>query len=156
MNQIRHPKLLVIAGIAMFGLAGAAEAIVVVGGFPIFSIVNGAQTVRINAVLSQPPEPETSCPVTLTFIDSQGNTYGSPETFQLRSGAAVSKDFIGDPSIRIGARLPMRVLVTYEDPDIFPGCAPGVLTSVEIFNKLTRETQTILANPVVTKIPARQ
>ena len=154
MNQV-HSKLLVVAGLALFAVAGAAEAIII-HGFPIFSVVNGAQTVRINAVLQLPPEADVPCPVTVTLIDSQGNAMGNPNIFQLRGGVAVFTEFIGDPNIRIGARLPMRVLVTYTDPEIFPGCGPGVLTSVEVFNKLTRETQTILANPVATKIPVRE
>jgi len=63
---------------------------------------------------------------------------------------------IGDPTARIGARLPLRVLVTFEDPEMFPGCVPGVLASVEAINRGTRETQSILANPVITDIPARR
>ena len=87
----------------MFALAGAAEAIII-HGFPIFGIINGEQAVRINAVLQQPPEPDMPCPVTMTLIDSQGRTIGDPNTFELRGGAAVATDFVGNPEIRIGAR----------------------------------------------------
>jgi len=70
--QISRLSGLVVASLALLALAGAAEAIIIYD-FPIFGLVNGAQTARINAVLSQPPEPDAPCPVTLTFIDAQGN-----------------------------------------------------------------------------------
>ena len=126
----------------MFALAGVAETMIIYD-FPIFGVVNGAQTARINAVLQQPPERDMPCPVTLSFIDSQGNTRAIPRNS-------------GDPNIRIGARVALRVRVAYGNPDQFPGCATRVLTSVEVVNKTTRATQYTLANPVKTEIPARQ
>jgi hypothetical protein len=140
-----------VASLALLALAGAAEAIIIYD-FPIFGLVNGAQTARINAVLSQPPEPDAPCPVTLTFIDGQGNQIGDPGLFELRGGAAVQSDFIGDPNQRLGQRLAIRVEMTIGDPGIFPGCAGGVLTSVEIIDRLTRATHLILTTPVTREV----
>jgi hypothetical protein len=155
MNHHRFRRFLILAGLAGFAFAGAAQAIII-DYFPIFGVVNSAQTARINAVLSNPPEPDMPCPVTLVFFDSQGHQLGGPDTFQLRGGVAVHKDFIGDPGLRIGTRLEIRAQVTIGDPGIFPGCAVGVLTSVEVINRLTNDTHFILTNPVQAEIPARQ
>jgi hypothetical protein len=46
--------------------------------------------------------------------------------------------------------------VTVGDPDDFPGCAAGVLTSVEVINRLTNETHYIVTNPVKLEIAPRQ
>jgi len=141
---------LTVAGLLIAGLilASTAEAIIIYG-FPIFGIVIGAQTARINAVLQQPPEPDQPCPVTLVFFDSEGNQLGGPDTFHLRSGASVHADFTGDPGLRVGDRLQIRAHVTIGDPASFPGCAGGVLTSIEVINRLTHATHFILTNPVV-------
>lgn len=151
MSHLRLPKPLIVAGLAVLALAGAAEAIIIYD-FPIFGVVNGAQTARINAVLQPPPDPDLPCPVSLAFFDSQGNQLGGPDTFQLRGGTAVHADFIGDPSIRILERLEIRAQVMIGDPGIFPGCAGGVLTSVEVVDRLTRATHFILTNPVVREL----
>ena len=73
-------------------LAGAADAIIIHDS-PIFGVVNGTQTARINAVLQSPPEPDLPCPVTLRFLDSQGNQIGDPGIFELRGGVAAATDF---------------------------------------------------------------
>jgi hypothetical protein len=157
MSHHRGPKSLIVAGLLIAGLAfaGAAEAIIIYD-FPIFGVVNGVQTARINAVLQSPPDGDLPCPVTVVLIDSQGNQLGGPDTFQLRGGAAVHSDFIGDPGIRPGERLQIRARVTIADPNQFPGCTAGVLASVEVIDRLTRATHTILANPVTTEIRAGQ
>src|SRR5262245_12661314 len=100
MTHRRLRRSLSVAGplIALLALASAARAIIIYD-FPIFGIVNGTQTARINAVLQQPPDGDMPCPVALTFIDSAGNQLGGPDTFQLRDGTAVHADFIGDPGI---------------------------------------------------------
>jgi hypothetical protein len=153
MIQHRLIMLVIVAGLAVLGLAGGAEAIII-SDFPIFGVVNGVQTARINAVLQDPAGPESSCPVTLVFIDSQGRTYGNPDDFLLRGGAAVHKDFIGDPNTRGLERLAIRVQVTWGDPDAFAGCAGGVLASVEVADRFTRATHVILANPVMRQTQA--
>jgi hypothetical protein len=134
MNSFRHRKLSLLVGLAALACAAAAEAIII-HGFPIFSVVNGAQTAQLNAVLVGDPEIDTTCPVTLSFIDRQGNTVGNPDDFQLRGGAAVEKRFIGDPNTRLGARLQ---------------------TSVEVVNRLTNDTSFILTHPAVIEIAPRQ
>jgi len=68
----------------------------------------------------------------------------------------VHADFIGDPGLRIGARLEIRAQVTIGDPDDHPGCANGVLTSVEVINRLTNDTHYIVTNPVKVEIAPRQ
>ena len=149
--QISRLSGLVVASLALLALAGAAEAIIIYD-FPIFGLVNGAQTARINAVLSQPPEPDAPCPVTLTFIDAQGNQIGDPGLFELRAGAAVQSDFIGDPNQRVGQRLAIRAQVTIGDPNTFLACAGGVLASVEVIDRLTRATHLILTTPVTREV----
>jgi hypothetical protein len=157
MRQHRFCKHLIVAGLAVFVFTSIAEA-VVIHYFPIFGIVNGVQTARINAVLQAPPDSDLPCPVSLVFIDSQGRSIGDPNIFQLRGGAAVGVDFVGNPDALFGERLEIRALVTYPtqptpfgnaDPNQFPGCAAGVLTSVEVVDRRTRSTQIILTNPVV-------
>lgn len=157
MSHHRGPKSLIVLGLLVAGLVcvGVAEALIIYD-FPIFGVVNGVQTARINAVLNNPPEPDLPCPVTLVFIDSQGNQLGGPDTFQLRGGAAVHADFVIDPNSRTGERLQIRARVTIGDPNIFPGCTAGVLASVEVIDRLTRATHTILANPVTTETRAGQ
>jgi hypothetical protein len=97
MNRIRHRKLLIVAALAALIGASSAQAIIIYD-FPIFGVVNGAQTARINAVLTPPSEGDLPCPARLTFIDSQGKVVGNPDDFQLRGGVAVHTDFIGDPN----------------------------------------------------------
>jgi hypothetical protein len=148
MSPNRFCKHLIVAGLAVFVFTSVAEA-VVIHYFPIFGIVNGVQAARINAVLQAPPDSDLPCPVSLVFIDSQGRSIGDPGLFQLRGGAAVGVDFIGNPDARVGERLEIRAQVTIGDPNQFPGCAAGVLTSVEVVDRLTRKTHIILTNPVV-------
>ena len=91
------------------------------------------------------------------LLGSANDRKGSVGPFRSTEQLSFAQLFvIGDPTARIGARLPLRVLVTFEDPEMFPGCVPGVLASVEAINRGTRQTQYILANPVITDIPARR
>lgn len=155
MNCIRCRKLLIVAALAALTGASSAQAIIIYD-FPIFGVVNGAQTARLNAVLQPPPDSDLPCPASLAFIDSQGKVIGDPDDFQLRGGVAVHADFIGEPNTRIGTRLEIRAQVTVGDPDQFPGCAAGVLTSVEVIDRLTNVTHYIVTNPVQTEIAPRQ
>ena len=127
--------------------SGPADAIIIHDS-PIFGVVNGTQTARINAVLQSPPEPDLPCPVTLRFLDSQGNQIGDPGIFELRDGVAAATDFIGDPGLRVGQRVVVRAEVSIRDPSTFPACAGGVLASVEVVDRLTRATHLILTTPV--------
>jgi hypothetical protein len=148
-------KSLSVAGLMLAGLAfaGTAEAVIaIIHDFPIFGLVNGTQTARINAVLLPYIEQRPPCPVRLAFVDSEGRLIGDPNTFQLRGGTAAHADFIGDPGLRILDRLQIRAQVTIGDPSIFPGCAAGVMTSVEVIDKLTHATHLILVTPVVQEI----
>src|SRR5215470_3608241 len=122
MSNHRLYKQLIVAGLAVLVFTSVAEALVICGSFPIFGVVNGLQTARLNAVLNPPPDTDLPCPATLGFIDSQGRAIGNPDIFQLRGGAAVGVNFIGDPNIRVGERLQIRAVVTYSDPNEFPGC----------------------------------
>jgi len=45
--------------------------------------------------------------------------------------------------------LEIRAQVTIGNPDASPGCAGGVLTSVEVIDRLTGATYYIVTNPVV-------
>ena len=155
MSHRLSSKFLIVAGMLFTGIAyaGTAEAVIaIIHDFPIFGVVNGTQTARINAVLLPYLEQAPPCPVTLAFFDSQGNQLGGPDTFELRGGAAVHSSFIGDPGIRILQRLQIRAQVTIGDPGLFPGCAGAVLTSVEVVDKITRATHLILTNPVTREI----
>jgi hypothetical protein len=143
--------LCVVVSLLALGVVGVVEAIIIYD-FPIFGLVNGAQIARVNAVLQSPSDPDQPCPVNLTFLDNQGNQIGDPNTFQLRGGTAAAADFIGDPGLRVGQRLAIRVQVSIGDPGIFPGCADGVLTSVEVVDQLTRATHFILTNPVTREV----
>jgi hypothetical protein len=71
MNHIRRRKLFIVAVLAALTGAGSAQAIIIYD-FPIFGVVNGAQTARLNAVLNSPPDSDLPCPIRLAFIDSQG------------------------------------------------------------------------------------
>ena len=155
MNCIRHRKVFIVAALAALTGASSAQAIIIYD-FPIFGVVNGAQTARLNAVLSPLPDQDLPCPASLAFVDSQGKGVGNPDDFQLRGGAAVHADFIGDPGLRVGTRLEIRAQVAVGDPDDFPGCANGVLTSVEVIDRLTNVTHYIVTNPVKTEIAPRQ
>ena len=148
-----HRLPLIAAGllVAVLAVIGTAEAIIIYD-FPIFGVVNGTQVARINAVLIVGPE---YCPVTLAFIDSQGVMIIGPE-YRLVQGVAAHADFVGDPNARSGERLQIRAQVTVGDPQISPGCAGGVLTSVEVVDKLTRATHFIMTNPTKSEVPARQ
>jgi hypothetical protein len=86
--------------------------------------------------------------VSLAFFDSQGVQLGGPDTFELGAGVAAQANFIGDPGIRVGQRVAIRAQITIGDPNQFPGCAGGVLASVEVIDRLTRATHLILTNPV--------
>jgi len=126
-----------------------AEAVIaIIHDFPIVGVVNGTQTARINAVLLPYIEQHPPCPVTLSFRGGDGNVIGDPNDFELRAGVAVHSDFIGDPNTRLLDRVNIRPQVTIGDPNQFPGCAGGVLTSVEIIDRLTRVTHLIMTNPV--------
>jgi len=149
MSNNRLSALLIVPGLVVLVMAGAAEAIETNNWFPLFGVVNGVQGARINAVLAKPPESDLPCPVSLVFIDSEGHSIGNPDIFQLRGGAAVGVNFIGNPDVPVGERLEIRAQVTIADLNQFPGCADGVLTSVEVVDRRTRSTRIILTNPVV-------
>jgi hypothetical protein len=150
MTRHRRSRSLVALGLtlAMLALASPVQAIIIYD-FPIFGVVNAAQAARVNVVLQPPPEGDRPCPATLAFVDEQGATIGDPSIFDLRTGVAAHADFIGDPGLRPLARIQVRAQVTIGDPGIFPGCAGGALVSVEVINRLTRETHLILTSPVV-------
>ena len=61
MQTSRLSGLLVVASLALLALAGAAEAIIMYD-FPIFGVVNGAQTARINAASCNPLSPRRPAP----------------------------------------------------------------------------------------------
>jgi hypothetical protein len=147
MDVAQLPKAFILAAVALLTLVSSAEAIIIYD-FPIFGVVNGAQTARINAVLQAPPEGDQPCPASLAFYDSQGVQLGGPDTFELRAGVAAQANFIGDPGIRVGQRVAIRAQITIGDPNLFPGCAGGVLASVEVIDRLTRATHLILTSPV--------
>lgn len=155
MNPVRSRKLLVVAALAALTGASSAQAIIIYD-FPIFGVVNGAQTARLNAVVTPPPDSDLPCPLSLAFIDSQGNLVADPTDSLGRGGVAVHADFVGDPQIRIGTHLEIRAQVTVGDPDEFPGCGNGVLASVEVIDRLTNLTHYIVTNPVKTEIAPRQ
>ena len=46
----------------------------------------------------------------------------------------------------------IRAEVTIGDPNTFPACAGGVLTSVEIIDRLTRVTHLLLTTPVTREV----
>ena len=52
--------------------------------------------------------------------------------------------------------LEIRAQVAVGDPDQFPGCAGGVVSSVEVINRLTNDTHYIVTNPVRLEIAPRQ
>ena len=102
MRHYRPFKALVVAGALSMAMANArtAEAVIcIIHDFPIFGVVTGTQFARINAVLLPDIEQGPPCPVTLAFVDSQGNQLGGPDTFELQRGVAVHSDFIGDPGL---------------------------------------------------------
>jgi len=88
----------------------------------------------------------------LGFIHSQGRSIGDPTIFQLRGSASVALDFTGDANQRVGERISLRAAVTVSDPTEFPSCAAGVLTSVEIIDRLTHATHVILTNPALQQV----
>ena len=155
MRHYRPFKALVVAGALSMGMGHApiAEAVIaIIHDFPVFGVVTGTQFARINAVLLPYIEQGPPCPVTLAFVDSQGNQLGGPDTFELQRGVAVHSDFIGDPNQHAPRRVQIGAQVTIGDPGIFPSCAGGVLTSVEVVDRMTRATQVILTAPVVHNI----
>jgi hypothetical protein len=147
-------RFLVIAGTLMaIAWPRTAEAVIaIIHDFPIVGLVNGTQTARINAVLLPYIEQRPPCPVTLSFLGGDGNLLGGPDTFELRDGIAAHSDLIGDPGIRPLDRVQFHAQVTIGDPGLFPGCAGGVLTSLEIIDRLTRSTHLVLSSPVVREI----
>ena len=150
MSHHRRSPSLVALGLTLAALACASPAqAIIIYDFPIFGVVNAAQTARINAVLSNPPEGDQPCPATLTFFDEQGVAIGDPGIFELRPGVAVHADFIGDPNQRRLDRVEVRAQVAIGDPNTFPGCAAGALVSVEVIDRLTRSTHFILTSPAV-------
>lgn len=116
--------------------------------FPIFGVLNEMQTVRLNAVLTAPEDNQT-CPVSLSFLDGDGQTIGDPADFELQGPTSVHTDFVGDPSLRPRTRLQLRAQVMYSQSDLYPSCQAGVLASVEIFDEATGVTQVVLTNPVM-------
>lgn len=152
MSHHRPFKVLVAAGALFVGMANGrtAEAVIaIIHEYPIFGVVTGAQFARINAVLLPYIEQQPPCPVTLAFFDARGSLLGGPDTFELRSGAAVHSDFIGDPNQHPLQRVQLRAQVTIGDPNTFPGCAGGVITSVEVVDRITRATRVLLSTPLV-------
>ena len=115
--------------------------------FPIFDVLNGMQTARLNAVLIGPEGAQT-CPVSLAFLDSEGAMIGNPSDFDLQGGMAVHADFAGDPNRKPRERLPLRAQVKIIDPELYPSCRAGVLASLEVMDKTTGATQIVLTNPV--------
>ena len=77
---------------------------------------------------------------------------GDPTIFQLRGSESVVLDFKGDANQRVGERISLRAAVTVSDPTEFPSCAAGVLTSVEIIDRLTHATHVILTNPALQQV----
>jgi hypothetical protein len=154
MSHHQLPRLIVaVAWMAALLIPASGAEADVIQAFPIFGVLNGVETARLNAVLTS-LDGELPCPVTLAFIDSQGSMVGNPSDFELRGGVAVRTDFVGNPNIRLHERLEIRAQVTSGNPDVFPGCRAGVLASVEVFDKGTLATSIILTNPVRVEPPA--
>jgi len=148
MSYYPLPRLLRIVALlsALLLIAGGARAEVFLL-FPNFDVLNGMQTVRLNAVLIG-PEGDQTCPVSLAFLDSEGAMVGNSSDFELRGGVAVHIDFADNPSRKQRERLSLRARVKIVDPELYPSCRAGILASIEIMDKGTGATQIVLTNPI--------
>src|SRR5215211_1379992 len=110
-HNLRRRWLVALAGIAAavaaFWLAAPSPAIIINGKPAPLGLVGmtEGQILRISVanVVGFDPQPDPpACRLQVGFVDADNRSYGGPDTFELRPGAARSFDHIavGDPHLR--------------------------------------------------------
>jgi len=111
--------------------------------FGLITLLPAVQNARLNFVRVEPDDSGTEnpnsrlCRVELKIFDGAGRAFGTPDTFELRPGIAISRDIIPAGATQIEGQFRFRA--TYrviDDPNI--RC--NVIPTLEVFNKETGGT----------------
>lgn len=117
--------------------------------FGVVTILPVTQNARLNFVLIEPEggdrEPDIQpCILEVRVFDAAGRAFGTPDTFELRPGAVVSRNIDPEDATRIEGAFRFRA--TYkviDDPNLRNRCK--VLPTMEIFDRNTGGT--LFINP---------
>jgi hypothetical protein len=111
--------------------------------FGIVTLLPASQNARLNFVridgLSKDPGEMQPCVIEVGNFDANGRAYGTPDTFELRPGAAVSRNVI--PPGTTPSEGPFQFRATFrfiDDPNIRSRCE--VIPTLEVYSKQTGGT----------------
>ena len=111
--------------------------------FGIVTLLPASQNGRLNFVrvdsLAEDPADMQPCIIEVRIFDAAGRLYGTPDTFNLRPGVAVSRAVIPDGRTAIEGGFQFRATFKFvEDPNIRSRCT--VIPTMEVFSKETGGT----------------
>jgi hypothetical protein len=113
--------------------------------FGIVTLIPASQNARLNFVRvygdgSVVEDPNMQpCVIEVKIFDANGRTYGTPDTFNLRPGVAVTRDIMPMETTAIEGGFQFRATFKFvEDPNIRSRCT--VIPTMEVFSKQTGGT----------------
>ncbi len=111
--------------------------------FGIVTLLPAVQNARLNLVRVDGSIDDPNlrpCRVQIRFYDANGRTYGTPETFNLRPGVAVSRIVIPQGGTAIEGGFQFRAEVGIDPEDTTRSTRCTVVPTMEVFNKQTGGT----------------
>ena len=113
--------------------------------FGMVTLLPASQNARLNFVRVEPDDsgvddPDMQpCIVEVRNFDAHGRAYGTPDTFELRPGVAVSRNVIPASATTIEGRFQFRSTFRFvEDPNIRNRCK--VIPTMEVYSRETGGT----------------
>ncbi len=111
--------------------------------FGIVTLLPASQNARLNLVRVDGSVDDPNlrpCRVQIKFYDSNGRTYGTPDTFNLRPGVAVSRAVLPQGTTAIEGGFQFRAEVGIDPEDATRSTRCTVVPTMEVFNKQTGGT----------------
>ncbi len=111
--------------------------------FGIVTLLPASQNARLNLVRVDGSIDDPNirpCRVQIKFYDANGRTYGTPDTFDLRPGVAVSRAVLPQGTTAIEGGFQFRAEVGIDPEDATRSTRCTVIPTMEVFNKQTGGT----------------
>ncbi len=111
--------------------------------FGIVTLLPASQNARLNLVRVDGSIDDPNirpCRVQIKFYDANGRTYGTPDTFDLRPGVAISRAVLSQGTTAVEGGFQFRAEVGIDPEDATRRTRCTVVPTMEVFNKQTGGT----------------